>query len=143
MEHAVAFMAGASYLILGPSLLVRWQDWSHWLKHLREKDRTAALMIGAWHIAVGSFILAFHWQWEGMRALLTLLGAKAVLEGFIYTLFPGFTIAMLKWLEPHHRLILPLSGVILLLLSPLFFWEWQKVEFPMFDWQPYAWVMQL
>lgn len=143
MEHAVAFMAGVSYLVLGPSMMIRWQDWSHWLRHMRERGRTAALMIGAWHLAIGSFIVGFHWQWEGMRMLLTVLGAKAIFEGFVYTLFPSTTLALLKWLEPYHRVLLPLSGLIVFLLSPLFLCEWQQAVFPALDWHPYTWVTHL
>lgn len=129
MEHAVAFMAGTSYLILGASLIFRWQDWSVWVKRLQEQGRTAGLSIGMLHLVVGTFIVAFHSQWTGLPLLLTLIGVKAILEGMVYTLCPGFMIAMLKWLEPYHRPVFPLSGLIALGLSLVFLGEWQAAVF--------------
>ena len=142
MEHAVAFMAGASYLILGPSMAFRWRDWSVWLKRLRETGRPAGLTMGMLHLAIGTFILAFHWQWTGMPMLLSLLGAKAVAEGFVYSLFPGVMVAMLKWLEPHHRLVLPLAGIICIGLAVVFLCEWQKAAFPDYNGYPFVWLQQ-
>jgi uncharacterized protein YjeT (DUF2065 family) len=124
MEYAVAFMAGVSYLILGLSLLLRWQDWSDLLKALRHKGRTSSLSMGGLHLAIGTFIVAFHWEWAGLPLLLTLLGVKAIGEGFIYTLFPEAMIAMLKWFEPYHRGLLRPSGLVTIIIALLISCEW-------------------
>lgn len=139
MENAVAFMAAVGYLTLGLSLIFRSHDWSVWLKRIREAGKPASLAIGLTHVIAGTFIVAFHWIWAGLTILLTLMGAKAIFEGVIYMLFPGFMIAMLKWLEPHHRLILPLSGVIAVCLSLVFFCEWQKI-LPDYNWYFSGWI---
>src|SRR5579885_745721 len=119
MEKAVAFMVGLSYLIIGVSLLLRWQDWSDWLKRLRAQGRPASLAIGALHLAIGTFIVAFHREWSGLPLLLTLIGVTAIAEGFIYTLFPGIMLAMLEWYEPRHRGFLRASGVITIIVALL------------------------
>lgn len=128
MEQAVAFMVGVSYLALGASLFLCWEDWSAWLKRLRAQGRTAALSIGALHLAVGTFILGFHWKWEGLPLLLTLLGVKAVMEGYLYTLCPNTMLAMLKWCEPRHRMLLRISGLLTIVIAALVLCEWQQLR---------------
>lgn len=126
MEQAVAFMAGVSYLALGLSLLFHWRVWSDWLKRMRTHGHSAAIALGAMHLAIGTFIVAFHWQWTGLPIVLTILGIKAILEGYLYTLFPGILLAMLQWYEPRHRPLLRVGGIITIVFSLLFLYEWQQ-----------------
>ncbi|MCE9590866.1 MAG: hypothetical protein K8S99_10115 [Planctomycetes bacterium] len=125
MEQAVAFMIGVSALILGISYLARWQDWSLWLRHLRKQGTPAALLMGYLHLVLGTFIVAFHWKWEGLPLLLTLLGVKAILEGIAYTLLPNCLMAMLAWYEPHHRLLLRIAGVVSIIIALVVLAEWR------------------
>jgi uncharacterized protein YjeT (DUF2065 family) len=137
MEHAVAFMMGTSALAIGFSFLIRWKDWSEYLRRVRGQGRPAALMIGYLHLIIGTFIVAFHWKWEGLPLLLTLLGVKAIAEGFVYTLFPNGMLAMLAWYEPHHRALLRLAGIFTIAVALVIFSEWwQYMQSAACTWHP-------
>lgn len=124
MEQAVAFIAGASYLAIGLSFILSSKDWLGFFKSIQKHGRKAGLALGLFHLAIGSFILGFHWKWSGLPLLLSILGAKALFEGYIYTIFPGVCIKLLKWYEPYFKQILLLSGFITVLISLVFFYEW-------------------
>lgn len=137
MEHAVAFMIGTSALIVGLSFLIRGKDWSDYLKHVHKAGQPAALMIGYLHLLAGTFIVGFHWKWEGLPLLLTLLGVKAIAEGFVYTLFPNAMLAMLTWYEPRRRVLFPIAGIVTMIIGAVVLHEWwQYMEMQDCIWQP-------
>lgn len=137
MEHAVAFMIGISAMVVGFSFLIRGKGWSEYLKHVRKAGQPAALMIGYLHLLVGTFIVGFHWKWEGLPLLLTLLGVKAILEGVTYTIFPNAMQAMLAWYEPRHRTLFPIAGIVTMVIGGLVLCEWwQYIHSAACTWHP-------
>lgn len=134
MEHAVAFMIGISAIVIGFSLLIRGDDWTGYLRRVRQEGRSAALLLGYLHLLVGTFIIGFHWKWEGLPLLLTLLGVKAVLEGVVYTIFPN---AMLAWYEPRGRTFFHIAGLATMIIGLIIFNEWwQYMQSVACTWHP-------
>lgn len=136
MEYAVAFMIGISAVVIGLSCLFRAGDWIGWIKLLRAQGRPAALIMGYLHLLVGTFIVGFHWKWQGLPLLLTLLGVKAILEGVVYTLFPAAMLSTLAWVEPRIQGWLRIAGVATVIIGALIFHEWWQYMQECTTWQP-------
>lgn len=117
MEHAVAFMAGTSFLVIGLSLLFRPGAWMDWLDAVGKEGERAAITIGMIEILLGGLIVGFHWKWEGLPLVLTIIGVLAMLEGAFYLLFPGMLGVILKWMKPYWRRMMPLGGIITIALA--------------------------
>lgn len=126
VEDAVAFMVGISASAIGISFLSHGKDWAEWLRKLHGQGRPAALIIGYMHLIVGTFIVGFHWKWAGLPLLVTLIGTKAIAEGFVYTLFPNGMLRMLVWYAPHSRILFRIAGVITLVIAVVALCEWQQ-----------------
>lgn len=136
MEHAVAFVVGVTALVAGLSLFLRPHAWLEWVKHLRAQGVSAALMMGYLHLILGTFIVGFHWKWQGWPLLLTLIGAKAIAEGVTYTLFPKAMLAMLAWYEPLHRGWCRVAGLATIVVGLLVLGEWVQHMWPDCTWYP-------
>lgn len=124
MEQAVPFMAGASFLVLGLSYLFNSGDWIAWIAHLQKQERRGSLTIGMINLLIGGFILGFHWQWEGLALVLTIIGVLATIKGTVYMLFPSLLPRLLEGLEPHCRGLLVFASLVLLAISAAAFTEW-------------------
>ncbi len=117
MEQAVELTAGISFLILGFSYLFRAADWAAWFEHIQKQERRASLTIGTVNVLVSAFITGFHWIWQGMAMILTIIGLIAVTKGVIYLLFPRWLPAKLVILVPHYNPLLRFSGILLILIT--------------------------
>lgn len=137
MEHAVAFMIGASALFIGLSFLLHGKGWLEYLTHVRQAGKPAALVIGYLHLLMGTFIVGFHWEWQGIGLLVTLLGVKAILEGIIYTVFPAVVPAMLGWYISHHHRLFRALGIVTMIIGLLVLGEWwQYMQSAACTWHP-------
>lgn len=126
MEYAVALMAGISFLIIGLSYFFNAGDWLAWIKHLERQERRGSLTIGMINLLIGGFILGFHWKWEGIALVLTIVGVLATIKGTIYMLFPSWLPAKLRMMEPHCYSLLRFASIFLLAIAACAFWEWQQ-----------------
>lgn len=124
MEQAVAFMAGAGFLVIGLSYLFNSGDWIAWIAHLQKQERRGSLTIGMINLLIGGFILGFHWQWQGLPLVLTIVGVLATIKGTVYMLFPSLLPRLLEWLEPHCRELLVFASLVLLAIAAAAFTEW-------------------
>lgn len=137
MEHAVAFMAGASFLVLGLSYFFNPGDWIAWIAHLQKQERRGSLTIGMINLLIGGFILGFHWKWEGIALVLTVVGVLATIKGTVYMLFPSLLPRLLEGLEPHCRGLLLFASLVLIAIAAASLWEWwQYMEMQDCLWQP-------
>lgn len=124
MEQAVAFMAGVSFLGLGLSYFFNSGDWIAWIAHLQKQVRRGSLTIGMINLLIGGFILGFHWKWEGIALVLSVVGVLATIKGAVYMLFPSFLPRMLEGLEPHCRGLLLFASLVLIAIAFAAFYEW-------------------
>jgi hypothetical protein len=137
MEQAVAFMTGVTAVVMGFSLLLRWRDWREWIRLLRTQGRPAALIIGYLHLIIGTFIVGFHWKWEGMPLLVTVVGLTAIAEGVVYTLFPNFMLVMLAWCEQRGSTLFRVAGLTTIIIGGVILCEWwQYMQSAGCTWQP-------
>jgi len=124
MEQAVALMAGISFLVLGLSYFFNSGDWIAWIAHLQKQERRGSLTIGMINLLIGGFILGFHWQWQGLALVLTIVGVLATIKGTVYMLFPSLLPRLLERMEPYCRELLVFASLVLLAISGVAFAEW-------------------
>lgn len=136
MEQAVAFMAGVNFLVLGLSYFFNSGDWLAWIAHLQKQVRRGSLTIGMINLLIGGFIIGFHWKWEGIALVLTVVGVLATIKGTTYMLFPSFLPGVLEWLEPHCRGLLLFASLVLIGISLASFYEWWQLMPQTVTWHP-------
>lgn len=134
MEQAVAFMAGANFLVLGLSYLFNADDWIAWIAHLQKQERRGSLSIGMINLLIGGFILGFHWKWHGITLVLSVAGVLATIMGTIYMLFPSFLPRVLEWQEPHCRALLLFASLVLIAIAAVSFYEWWQLAGYAYNW---------
>ncbi len=117
MEQSVEIMAGITFLVFGLSYLFHAQDWIEWLESVRTGGRQSSLLMGAMHMLLGSFVVAFHWVWSGWAMILTIIGLWAIAEGAVYLLFPDCLARFMGWMAPYYKLVLRGFGIAIVLLA--------------------------
>ena len=118
MEQSIETMAGIVFLVFGLSYFLNAYDWINWLNSIRNGGRQYSLAIGAMHILLGSFVVAFHWVWSGWAPMiLTVMGIWAIAEGVVYLLFPEFLAKFMGWMAPYYKPVLRGFGVAVIVLS--------------------------
>lgn len=124
MELSIQFMAGVSLTLLGLSYLIATKDWIMWIENLERQGRKASLTIGSINLLIGSFILAFHWVWQGWPLLVTLIGAMALLKAATYLLCPGWLPAKLSKIHKQLPGWLKTSGITLSIIGMVIVYSW-------------------
>lgn len=124
MDHAVALMAAISFLVIGLSYLFNAGDWLAWIKYLEKQERRGSLTIGMINLMIGGFILGFHWKWEGIALVLTIVGVLATIKGTVYMLFPSWLPTKLRMMEPHCYPLLRFASLFLIAIAGAAFYEW-------------------
>ncbi len=118
MEQSVEIMAGIAFLVFGLSYFLHAHDWINWLESIRSGGRQYSLAIGAVHILLGSFVVAFHWVWDGWAAMvLTIMGIWAIAEGVVYLLFPDCLARFMGWMAPYYKSVLRGFGIVIIVLA--------------------------
>jgi uncharacterized protein YjeT (DUF2065 family) len=124
MEQAVEFMLGITFTILGLSYVVRTSAWISWLEHLKGEHRRGSLPIGIACLLTGTFIVSFHWVWEGLPLLTTAIGVLCIIKGAIYLLFPQWLPIKIKILENNFTPILRVSGILVMIIGLIVLNNW-------------------
>jgi len=127
MEQAIVFMAGVNFLILGLSYFFHSDVWIAWIISIQKQKRRGSLIIGMIHLLIGTFILGFHWKWQGIALVLSMVGVFMVIKGTLYMLFPSLLPKLLAWLEPHYRALLLFGSFILIIIALVAFYEWRQI----------------
>lgn len=129
MDQAIEFMVGASLFVLALSLLFRTKVWISWLHQVEHKGRYFSLIVGSFSVVLGSIILGFHWIWDGLPLLTTLVGAAILLKGITYMLFPKWLHRILLQFSKNYKLILRVWSIPLLAISIAILYTWWEVSF--------------
>lgn len=124
MEEAVQKIAIISFLIIGLSHIFQARIWAEFFIGIREKGEVGAFINAFIHFPLGALIVAFHNVWQGIPAILTIMGYGLVLKGFINFVFPRFGLKTLHWisLEKAQKFVIAgflLVGIACLLLYSL------------------------
>ena len=120
---SIDLMTGLCFFILGLSLLFRPRAWADWADHLNAKGANAALVLGMVNLLLGSFILAFHWVWTGVGAIVTLFGVLFTLRGSVLLLFPSVFSRVLTWMLARFERLFRLSGLVVAVLGLIILYD--------------------
>lgn len=134
MEQAVALMAGISFLVLGLSYFFNADDWIAWIANLQKQERRESLSLGMINLLIGGFIIGFHWKWDGIALVLSIVGVLATINGTIYMLFPSLLPAVLRILEDRCRAILLFASIALIAIALASFCEWWQLAGHAYGW---------
>lgn len=91
MEQALELIVGVSFLIVGLSVLFNQKEWINFIDYDEKKGSWVVIVVGIADLLFGSFIMAFHWVWNGI-GVITIIGAILFLRGVIHLLFPRWLI---------------------------------------------------
>lgn len=127
MVHAVQFMAGVSFLVLGFSMLLRGAEWTAWMRALERRGPESAVVLGAVTLTIGAFIVAFHPVWQGFPLVLTVIGWLAVAEGALYLLFPAALPCVLRLYLKCPQAVMRIGGAVTVVLGLYFLYVSQSV----------------
>lgn len=129
MEPAIEFITGVTLLFIGISYIFRQKDWIIFLEHLEKKGSRAGLSMGAINTVAGSFIVAFHWDWEGLAAITTILGSLFLFRGFICLIYPNLVISKIRMILKKAKTNLNVIGLVSMLLSGIILLGWWDVQY--------------
>jgi hypothetical protein len=120
MEVAIEKLAVICFFLIGISHIVQPRAWAEFFIRLREKGTTGSF-INAWiHFPLGALIVAFHNVWHGIPAVLTAMGYGWVIKGFIYFVFPGYGLKVMRRVSVERAWRFVVAGIVLVALGGLF-----------------------
>jgi len=123
MAYSIELMTGICFLMLGLSLLIRFPDWVDLLVDIQKKGRTASLSYGMLNLLLGSFVVAFHWVWDGIAMLVTIIGLIMLLKGFVYMLFPGYLPAKFAMIIPRYNNLIRVAAVLMAIIGGVLLYD--------------------
>lgn len=128
MELAVEFIAGISFLVIGLSCVIHTDDWLAWMNEIAQAGRHKAVAIGSLGFFVSAVIVGFHPVWNGMPALLTLVGVLGMLEGALYLLCPGALKPIVGFFTARKQFMRIICLLWLFVALAILYGWWQQVS---------------
>ena len=123
MEYSIELMTAICFAVLGLSMLFLTADWLAWIKHLQAQGRNTSLVLGSVNLLLGSFIVAFHWVWEGIALIVTVFGILFLFRSIVLLFCPGFLPMMLEKLMPRFNGLVKASGLIIAAIAAALFYD--------------------
>ena len=117
MEQSIELMLGIYLLVVGVSCLFNAAYWVKWVEHIKAQDTNAALTYGILILLLGSFIVSFHWVWDGWGIITTLIVIFVLLKGAAYLLTPPLLSKKIALLMRGLKPTLRFAGFISILLG--------------------------
>ncbi len=122
IEQSVELMIAISLLLVGLSYMFQPEHWIDWLHEIRRGGSRSSLSFGLINAAFGGFVVGFHFVWQGLPLLTTIIGVIAILKAATYLLYPSYLERKITMLMPKIQLWLKLSGLLIILLSAVIFY---------------------
>ncbi len=129
MEPAIEFITGVTLLFIGISFIFRQKEWIMLFEHMEKKGSRTALSLGILNTVAGSFILGFHWVWQGIAAITTILGLLFIVRGFVCLTYPGIIIAKFRMVLKNAKTNMNIIGLVSMLLSGAILLGWWQVQY--------------
>ncbi len=122
MERAIEIFAAVQCLVIGLSHIVQPRAWVEFFVWLRGKGHPGVFLNGLLSLWFGSVIAAFHNVWEGLPAILTVLGWAQVFKGLVSLVLPQVAMRGLARVSPDRAWEFVVGGFVLLVLSAVFWY---------------------
>lgn len=123
MAYPIELMVAIGFLVMGLSMLFRTSDWQAWILHLQAQGHNTSLVLGSINLLLGSFIVAFHWVWEGVAMIVTIFGILFLCRSVVLLFCPAFLPKMLKKLAPRMDGLIMLSGLVITAVAVVLFYD--------------------
>jgi uncharacterized protein YjeT (DUF2065 family) len=129
MEQSIELMLSIYLLVIGMSCLFNAKYWVKWVKHIKEQDTIAALNYGILILLFGSFIISFHWIWDGWGIITTFIGIFVLLKGAAYLFTPTLLAKQLGIFMRGLKSTLRFAGFISILLGLVVLYGWWETYY--------------
>lgn len=120
VQRSIEFLAAVQCVAVGTSHLFQPRAWVEFFACLRGLGRPGAFVNGLLSLWFGTVVVAFHNVWEGLPAVLTVLGWAQVLKGLVNLVFPDLGLRSMANATPQRSWTFVVGGVVLLALGGLF-----------------------
>lgn len=120
MITSVEVMVGLIFVVLGISIMLRPAIWGALITRMAQsQDHSTILAAGSINLALGAFIVSFHWVWSGLSAIITLIGVLLLLRAAFLMYYPAKAKTMIVKMQPQMSPLLNFSGIICIILGLL------------------------
>jgi hypothetical protein len=130
MEQAIQIFAIIAFVGVGLSHLIYPQSWVSFFLELRARGPAGAIINGLMSLWFGGIIVAFHWVWEGIPTVLTLLGVAQCIKGVLHLAWPGHGMKMLSHPRVEKHVGYQVGGAIFLILAALLIYHLYQARRP-------------
>jgi hypothetical protein len=117
MQRSLEVFAVIHLAVMGLSHIVHHRLWAEFFIRLRNLGYSGVFMHGFISLAFGSMILAFHWVWSGIPAVLTVVGVLYIVKTLQCFLFPGISMRSLNRVSPDRSREFIYPGIVFLGLA--------------------------
>ena len=119
MESAVQKIAAICFLIIGLSHIFQARAWAEFFIIVRSKGEAGSFLTALLHLPIGALIVSFHNVWQGIPAVLTIVGWGYVLKSLIYFTFPRYGVKMLSRVTIERSWEFVIPGILMVGYSGL------------------------
>ena len=119
IEASVEKLTALFFVVTGFSHILQPRAWVRFFTMLREKQEVGSLLNGLIHFPLGAFIVAFHNVWQGIPAIVTLIGWGLVLKSSIYFVYPRHGMRMLSIVSLERSWHFVVAGIVSVALGAL------------------------
>jgi uncharacterized protein YjeT (DUF2065 family) len=119
METAIQTSAAITFVVIGLSHVLRPRAWATLFVRLHGLGEAGSLLVALLHLPVGALIVAFHNVWQGVPAVLTLLGHLWILKSLVYLSFPRWGLQALSKVSPERPAGFIVGGTLLVAVGCL------------------------
>ena len=123
MEQSIEFMFAICFLLVGLSLLFRSGNWLDWMHYLQQRGTNSSIVLGMTNLLLGTFIISFHWVWNGLAMIVTIFGCLFIVRSLVLLMCPKFLPGMLKHILEHHRAMIPFAGAFATVVGGLLLYD--------------------
>lgn len=119
MEIAIEKLFVICCVVTALSHIFQARTWARLFIHWREKGEVGVFYTGLLHFQFGALIVAFHNVWQGIPAVVTVIGWAWTLKGALYLLYPKLPTRVLARISLERSWEFAVAGVFLLGLGLL------------------------
>jgi len=87
--QSIQFFVALNLLTIGLSHFLQPKIWEDFFNFLHKKGNVGNIFNALIALGMGTFIVAFHFVWEGPMILVTLYGVAQLGKGFLYLMIPS------------------------------------------------------
>jgi len=90
------------------------RGWVDFFIYLRQKGVIGVFITAFIHLPFGVFVVAFHNNWTGIPAILTVIGWGLVCKGTLYFIFPSVGLWSLSHVSVERTWHFVIAGAVML-----------------------------